>query len=82
MILKIQDGTVYGEHYYCVTPYRKSTKVIEWDDISKWCVDAFGPSGTDDRPGAWTPYERWYINNARYWFKDKKDLEWFLLRWQ
>jgi hypothetical protein len=25
---------------------------------------------------------RWYMNNSKFWFRDKKDLEWFLLRWQ
>ena len=82
MRLEILEGTVYGEKYYAVAPYRNLNESIFWDDISKWCVETFGPSGTDDKPGVWTPNERWYINGAKYWFRNKKDLEWFLLRWQ
>jgi len=43
-----------------------------------WCVETFGPT-TDD--GVWTPGQRWYVNNARFWFKDVKDRDWFILRW-
>ena len=32
--------------------------------------------------GVWTPNARWYANNAKFWFRQKKDLEWFILRWQ
>jgi hypothetical protein len=81
MKLSIDEGTVYGLQYYNVTPYCNMTETIPWDDIEKWCTNSFGTSGTPDYPGIWTPYERWYVNTARFWFKDKKDLEWFLLRW-
>lgn len=72
-------GTAFGLLYHQITP---TTSVIEWNEMVAWCVDTYGPSGTTDMPGAWTPYERWYANNAKFWFKDKKDCEWFLLRWQ
>ena len=78
MTFHIQEGTVYGEPYYAVKTYQP----IPWAKMEEWCVNAFGPSGTEDKPGAWSPYERWYANNSIFWFKDKKDLEWFLLRWQ
>ena len=76
MIFNIEKGTVYGEPYYAVKLYN-----IVWHEVESWCIDSFGPSGTEDRPGAWTPYERWYANNAILWFRDKKDLDWFILRW-
>jgi hypothetical protein len=40
--------------------------------------NSFGPTAHD---GVWTPDMRWYANNAKFWFRNKKDLEWFLLRW-
>ena len=46
-----------------------------------WMIDTFGPSGTKDNPMVWTPDQRWYANNAKFWFRDKKDLEWFMLKW-
>jgi hypothetical protein len=72
-------STVYGKEYYQITPMVNG---IEWSDMLKWCFDMFGPSGTDDRPGVWSYNERWYANNGMFLFKDKKDCEWFLLRWQ
>jgi hypothetical protein len=82
MILNIADGTVYDIKYYNVKPFSSINENITWDDIMTWCINTFGPSGTEDKPGVWTPYERWYANNGIFWFKDKKDLEWFVLKWQ
>ena len=82
MILNIAEGTVYGTKYYNVKPFRDPDEIISWDDVMTWCINTFGPSGTEDKPGVWTPNERWYANNSLFWFKDKKDLEWFVLKWQ
>ena len=49
-----------------------------WEDMINWAFETYGPTPTD---GIWTSGARWYVNNARFWFKDKKDLEWFILRW-
>jgi len=72
-------GSVYGMPYHQVTPIVSSG---EWNEMIAWCVSTYGPSGTENKPGVWTPNERWYANNAKFFFKDKKDCEWFLLRWQ
>jgi len=82
MTLNIEDATVYGIKYYTVKPFRSINENIVWDDVMSWCISTFGPSGTEDNPGVWTPYERWYANNSIFWFRDKKDLEWFVLKWQ
>jgi hypothetical protein len=82
MILNIADGTIYGIKYYNVKPFSSINENITWDDIMTWCINTFGPSGTEYNPGVWTPYERWYANNSIFWFRDKKDLEWFVLKWQ
>lgn len=73
-------------------PYHQVTPIIssgEWDEMVAWCVNTlgpsgtkYGPSGTKENPGVWTANERWYVNNAKFWFRDKKDCEWFLLKWQ
>lgn len=75
------DGicTVYGIPYHQITPIISSG---EWNEIIDWCVDTFGRSGTQDKPGVWSVDERWYANNGKFLFKDKQDLEWFLLKWQ
>lgn len=50
-----------------------------WNEMVEWCVEAYGPTPRD---GVWTPSARWYINNAKFWFKKESDLTLFLLRWQ
>ena len=69
------EGTVYGQTYLTVQPMNS----VKWKEMEAWIVDTLGPTSVD---GVWTPDMRWYMNNSKFWFRDKKDLEWFLLRWQ
>jgi hypothetical protein len=70
---------VYDMPYHQIDPIISSG---EWNNLIDWCVNTFGPSGTSGAPGVWTPGDRWYANNAKFFFRDKTDCEWFLLRWQ
>ena len=74
-------GTVFGTRYYTVEPrnleWQDSRRM--WDDMMEWMVATFGP--LDDSQGVFTPNQRWYANNAKFWFRDQKDLSWFMLRW-
>jgi len=72
-------GSVYDMPYHQVTPIISGE---EWNKMIAWCVSTYGPSGTPGAPGVWTPGDRWYVNNAKFWFREKPDCEWFLLRWQ
>lgn len=74
MAFEISEGTVYGQKYLTVHP----TSSTKWDDMMEWTVKTFGPSAWN---GVWTPDQRWYANNAKFWFRDAKDLEWFMLKW-
>jgi hypothetical protein len=69
---------VYGMPYHQIDPIISS---FEWNEMIAWCVSIFGPSGTPGMPGVWTPGDRWYVNNAKFLFRDKVDCEWFMLRW-
>jgi hypothetical protein len=73
--LEFDEGRVYGARYYTVAPINASDK---WNDMMTWMIETFGPSADD---GVWTPSMRWYANNAKFWFRNKKDLDWFVLRW-
>ena len=73
--LDISEGRVYGARYYTVEPVNASNK---WNEMMEWMISTFGPSACD---GVWTPSMRWYANNAKFWFRNKKDLDWFVLRW-
>ena len=72
--LELSEGRVYGARYLTVHP----NNGWHWDEMMAWMVETFGPSAVD---GVWTPDMRWYANNAKFWFRDAKDRDWFILRW-
>ena len=72
---EFSEGTIYGEKYLTVMPPYGA----KWGEMLEWLDTTYGPSAID---GVWTPNMRWYANNSKFWFRNKKDLEWFLLRWQ
>ena len=71
---EFSEGRVYGAHYLTVHPSNSQ----QWNEMMEWMVETFGPSAHD---GVWTPNMRWYANNAKFWFRDEKDLNWFVMRW-
>jgi len=78
--LKPVLGTVYGKDYYCVAIFSSAMygRNHMWDSMLEWTIKTFGPTPKD---GVWTPDARWYVNNAKFWFREEKDREWFILRW-
>lgn len=72
--LELGEGRVYGARYLTVHPSNGAT----WNEMMEWMVETFGPTADD---GVWTPNMRWYANNAKFWFRNEKDLNWFVLRW-
>ena len=80
--MKLDEGRVFGARYYTVEP-----QVISWDlngdwggidiwgNMENWCAETFGESK------AFEPSQRWYASSSRFWFREKKDLEWFVMRW-
>ena len=71
---ELSKGTVYGTEYLTVHPNNSNS----WNEMMYWMIKQFGPSAED---GVWTPDQRWYANNAKFWFRDEKDLTMFILRW-
>ena len=78
--LILGQGTAFDQTYYTI--YVNGRTVYGdysiWEDMIVWATETFGPTPKD---GVWTPNARWYVNNARFWFKEERDREWFLLRW-
>lgn len=68
-------GRAFGQEYLTVAPMNAEGK---WQDMIEWMVKTFGPTAKD---GVWTADQRWYANNAKFWFRDQKDRDWFVLRW-
>ena len=73
--LEYGTGTVFGKEYLTVAPINAEGM---WPDMMSWMVETFGPSADN---GVWTPDQRWYANNAKFWFRNQKDRDWFVLRW-
>ena len=73
--LEYSTGKVFGREYLTVAPMNAEGK---WSDMMEWMVTTFGPTAKD---GVWTADQRWYANNAKFWFRDQKDRDWFVLRW-
>jgi len=73
--LEYSTGTVFGHEYQTVAPMNAEDR---WGDMMAWMVDTFGPTANDS---AWRSGQRWYVNNAKFWFRDQKDRDWFVLRW-
>ena len=77
--LLLSEGTVYGSRYYTVEPVGGS-----WFEMETWCLDTFGSTGSiwqETKNLTPEPHKRWYMNNRKFWFKDLKDRDWFILRW-
>ena len=72
--LELDEGRVYGARYLTVHP----NNGCHWNEMMAWTIEQFGPSAHD---GVWTPGMRWYANNAKFWFREAKDRDWFVLRW-
>jgi hypothetical protein len=75
-------GSVYGIPYKIIQyPEDHSYKNQEFlRPINLWCWDTFGQRGeVYDGPGI--PH-RWYYQRNVFWFRDERDYEWFILRWQ
>lgn len=80
--LLLDESRIYGSRYYTVKPEFVTdtfTPVgMEWDGMVSWCVETYGPA---PEQGIFEPGGRWYVNNAKFWFREQKDMEWFILRW-
>lgn len=83
MIIERSEGRVFGARYWTVHPVMEPNWIYDhqrqWDEMLAWVIDMFGPTSKD---GVWTPSQRWYVNNAKFWFRDEKDMMVFLLKWQ
>lgn len=70
--LIISTGTVFGQEYHSVEPVGG-----DWVGIIEWCYTTYGdPSDPKFEAGG-----RWYTERRTIWFRDQKDRDWFVLRW-
>lgn len=84
LTFEISEGRVYGARYYTVQPKCDWGEAVPWYILQDWIEDMCGESSGTIWFDSGVPKagERWYANNSKFWFRNKEDLEWFLLRWQ
>ena len=71
------EGKVYGARYYTVEPIGGN-----WMDMETWALDTFGtPGSVWDATAVPLVNHRWYMNDRKFWFRNAKDRDWFILRW-
>ena len=78
--LVLSEGKVYGSRYYTVEPVGGN-----WLEMESWATKTFGPvSDVWDlgKKKAPEPSCRWYMNDRKFWFRNEKDRDWFILRWR
>ena len=70
--LVLGEGTAFGVKYHLAEPVG-----MDWVAILKWSTETFGEMShvKDGDKG------RWYINNRTLYFRNLKDRDWFVLRW-
>lgn len=79
--LILTEGKVHGARYFCVQPEGGS-----WTDMEAWARQTYGDPGeiwplkdTDDY--GWPESNRWYMNNRKFWFREERDRDWFIIKW-
>ena len=77
--LILGESTTYGSRYYTVEPVGG-----KWSDMSAWCRSTFGDPADvwDNHKFMWPEAGRWYENNRKFWFRNLKDRDWFVMRWR
>jgi hypothetical protein len=76
--LVLTESKVFGARYYTIEPVGGN-----WDDMQAWCKQSFGEPAEvwEAHKFIWPDCGRWYVNDRRFWFRDIKDRDWFVMRW-
>lgn len=77
--LVLTEGRIHGARYYCVEPVGGN-----WLDMEAWSIKTFGVPG-DTWPKDdfnWPDNMRWAMNNRKFWFRNERDRDWFIIKWR
>lgn len=79
----LTEGRFAGARFYCVEPVGGS-----WMDMEVWCIKTFGPSAEvwelkqSNEEFMWPELGRWYKNDRKFWFRNERDRDWFIIKWR
>lgn len=77
--LILEESRISGTRYYTVEPVGGT-----WAEMESWCRAAFGDPGDLWKPHdfVWPEEVRWVQNDRKFWFRNIKDRDWFIMRWR
>lgn len=77
--LILTETRVSGSRYYCVEPEGGN-----WANMSEWCKATFGEPGDmwNAHDWVWPEHARWMENNRKFWFRNERDRDWFIIKWR
>ena len=73
--LVLAERIYRGARFYTVEPVGGN-----WLDMETWCIKTFG-SSIDVWDFKMDNVGRWYANDRKFWFRNQKDRDWFILKW-
>lgn len=81
--LVLSEAKVHGARYYTVEPVGGN-----WSAMTDWCTSTFGEAAevwdikSTDEQFIWPETGRWYKNNRKFWFRNERDRDWFIIKWR
>lgn len=80
MKFKLDETRWHGCRYIVVEPeldYSYPNGENRWQSMDWWCRESFGPAGD-----VWeNKVDRYYVNGGKFYFRDDRDINLFMLRW-
>lgn len=76
--LVLNESRVNGSRYYTVEPIGGN-----WLEMETWARSVYGEPGDmwDSNDWCFPEGARWLMNNRKFWFRQEKDRNWFIVRW-
>lgn len=74
------EGRVFGARYHTIEPVGGN-----WVEMEAWCTQTFGEPAEvwdlKDTQYIWPEMGRWYKNDRKFWFRNERDRDWFIIKW-
>ena len=72
------ESRVHGARYYTAEPVGGN-----WLNMEVWALDTYGQPGEfwSKEDFAWPETPRWFMNDRKFWFRNERDRNWFVMRW-
>jgi hypothetical protein len=80
------DKRVQGKRFYTAEPslfpipiHPYNYAPPPWKEMEEWCIENLGIN--EVTWNRWpSPSDRWFMNDAKFWFRDQQDMMMFVLR--